>query len=229
MARLPPAKHLRIDNSAMRVLPALVGNETTRLSVWLTARDAASICDGHKSTSALGRRASKPIKSSRRTGHEGATPPAGSSGTFSWKVFDQKSLSRWIAIRCTHHCGIRFSSPQISRFSRSWAIAFSRRVYSPRSRASRNIEKAPKKTSVSARFRPSKRKSFPSRSAASATMDSVRCCCKNVVMVASDPRPSRRKVYTRVRSELISRRINRVSACSIGEKFASSATIARRE
>jgi hypothetical protein len=33
MTRWPPAKHLRMDNSAMRVLPALVGSETTRLSV----------------------------------------------------------------------------------------------------------------------------------------------------------------------------------------------------
>ncbi len=41
--RLPPARQRRIHNSAIRVFPALVGNETTKSSLSLTERPAASL------------------------------------------------------------------------------------------------------------------------------------------------------------------------------------------
>ena len=66
-----------MQSSAMRVLPALVGSETTRSSDWSTARAAASVCDGHKSISAFARRCSNAMNSSRSRGQSATNPPAG--------------------------------------------------------------------------------------------------------------------------------------------------------
>jgi hypothetical protein len=108
-----------MQSSAMPVLPALVGSETTRSSDWSTARAAASTWDGHRSTSALGRLCSSAMNSSRRRGQSAAGPPVGWRGTLSWKVFDQRSPTRWMATRCVHHCGSMCNSPQIERPVRS--------------------------------------------------------------------------------------------------------------
>ena len=64
-ARLPAARQRRMHSSAIRVLPALVGSDTTKSSDWSLARDAASICDGHRSISAFDRDIKEAINSSR--------------------------------------------------------------------------------------------------------------------------------------------------------------------
>jgi hypothetical protein len=92
--RRPAARHRRMHSSEMRVLPALIGRETTRSSAWSTARAAAAICEGHRSISAFGRRISEAMKSSRNDDQSAESPLAGSNGRRSWNVESQRSNNK---------------------------------------------------------------------------------------------------------------------------------------
>ena len=97
----------------------------------------------------------------------------------------------------------------------------------PRSSASRKIARAPKKASVRARSRPSKRKSCPSRSARQGLR--ARQGAAGRVQRWSHPfrgPPDGRRIP--LPSSVMSR-INSARACSMGEKFSSAPTTARRE
>ena len=154
--RLPPARHLRMQSSAIRVLPALVGSDTTKSSACrlrgpllrsAKAKDRSPLLDGT--------RAGDEKLSQRRPLRRFSS--CGLTGSRSWNARSHRSkgggsrpgattIGAGDSVRCRHP-----GLPQaVERLFDKGG--------SPRSRAIRKIDMAAKKLSVSAKSIPSKMK-----------------------------------------------------------------------